>query len=268
MRRTLEITTAVGCTVGCSYCPQRTFVRAQRFVSELRLLTLETFDRCLSSVPSDVEVNFSGYAEPWQNPDATTMVERARALGHPSNIFSTLVGLALGDVDRLSRVPLAKFRVHLPDDGSRMHVRVDAAYLAVLAAVVQLPTRVELVCIGEPHPEVLRVVRRERIPVELVSRAGNVDGAIVRAPASKTGALRCAEERLYRNVLLPNGDVTLCCADYGRRHVLGNLLTESYAELFTGAVFRAVVERMAGAPGDLLCRTCEHARAVPVQMPQ
>ncbi|MER9007171.1 SPASM domain-containing protein [Mesorhizobium sp. M0862] len=42
--------------------------------------------------------------------------------------------------------------------------------------------------------------------------------------------------RQYRNVLLPNGDVTLCCTDFERRHVLGNLLRDEYADLFEGPV--------------------------------
>ncbi|RWN21018.1 MAG: hypothetical protein EOR88_08830, partial [Mesorhizobium sp.] len=63
----------------------------------------------------------------------------------------------------------------------------------------------------------------------------------------------------YRNVLLPNGDVTLCSMDFERRHVLGNLLYEGYSALFEKPVFREIVDRMNGADGFLLCRMCEFA---------
>ena len=29
-------------------------------------------------------------------------------------------------------------------------------------------------------------------------------------------------DRIYQNVLLPNGDVVLCCMDWSAEHVLGN----------------------------------------------
>ena len=38
-------------------------------------------------------------------------------------------------------------------------------------------------------------------------------------------------EHLYHNVLLPNGDVSLCCMDYGLDHVIGNLNTQSYEQV-------------------------------------
>jgi len=258
-RRTLEITTVVGCSVGCSYCPQVTFVRAQREASDVRRLSFESFARCLATVPANVEINFSGYAEPWLHPDATAMAEHAAAEGHTVNVFSTLVGMTPEHVSRLARLSPVRFVVHLADEGADMLVRVDAAYLATLASVVRDVPGATFMGFGTLHPAIAAVLERARVPSDMVSRAGNVDGSIVRRPAVKLGALRCTQERLFRNVLLPNGDVTLCCADYGRAHVLGNLLTGSYAELFTGEAFRAVVARMAGAPGALLCRSCEWA---------
>jgi len=263
MRRTLEITTTVGCRVGCSYCPQRTFVRAQREASDVTHMPLETFSACLATVPANVEINFSGYAEPWLNLDATAMAERAAAAGHTLNVFSTLVGMTPGDVDRLFRLPLRVFRVHLPADG--MRVVADAGYLATLRRVAHHPPGlpVELMAFGALSADILSAIGGTPVSFRHpISRAANVDPSIVRAPAMKTGRLRCAEERLWRNVLLPSGDVTLCCNDYGRTRVLGNLLTSSYAELFTGEPFRLVLERMGGAPGPLLCRSCEYAATV------
>ena len=37
--------------------------------------------------------------------------------------------------------------------------------------------------------------------------------------------------RMNHNVLLPNGDVVLCCMDFGMQHVLGNLKRQSYEEI-------------------------------------
>ena len=39
------------------------------------------------------------------------------------------------------------------------------------------------------------------------------------------------DETLYHNVVLPNGDVSLCCMDYGLKHILGNLYTQEYNDI-------------------------------------
>jgi hypothetical protein len=60
--------------------------------------------------------------------------------------------------------------------------------------------------------------------------------------------------------MLPNGDVVLCCMDYSRRHVLGNLFRQGYAELFAGAGMAAVRARaMTIDDGALICRRCHNA---------
>ncbi len=38
-------------------------------------------------------------------------------------------------------------------------------------------------------------------------------------------------ENLYHSVLLPNGDVTLCCMDYSLSEILGNLYTQEYDDI-------------------------------------
>ena len=40
----------------------------------------------------------------------------------------------------------------------------------------------------------------------------------------------CVED-LYHNVLLPNGNVSLCCEDYNLEHIIGNLFEEEYNEI-------------------------------------
>src|SRR5215471_19681831 len=95
IHRVLEITTVSGCAVACTYCPERTFATIQRSVSNQTLMSLEVFEKCLATVPADVEISFSGYSEPWLNRSCTTMVKHAHAKGHGLRIFTTLAGMTL-----------------------------------------------------------------------------------------------------------------------------------------------------------------------------
>ena len=76
------------------------------------------------------------------------------------------------------------------------------------------------------------------------SRAGNLLGEAIIKPelakikdrfkhmehGDKKMTCNCTE-RLYHNVCLPNGDVSLCCMDYGLKYIIGNLLTQEYDDI-------------------------------------
>ncbi|MDK1389359.1 SPASM domain-containing protein [Sinorhizobium sp. 8-89] len=261
--RVLEITTTTGCVVGCSYCPQDKFASRQKAVSRVKHLCLEDFKRCLARVPTAVDISFAGYSEPWLNPDCTEMVEHAHMSGHGIRIFTTLAGMDRSDLRRLQALPFRVFVVHVFDDGTYMNSRlVRQKYLDVVRQLVDsdIPS-IRFLVMGEVHPDIVGIIPAGALcrSRPLSSRGGSVDAEIVETRPPVVGALTCAEQRQYRNVLLPNGDVTLCCMDFERRHVLGNLLRDEYRELFEGPVFREIVDRMNGKDGFLLCRKCEFA---------
>jgi hypothetical protein len=224
---------------------------------------LHTFRHCLATVPPDVEISFAGYSEPWLDPDCTAMVEHAAAKGHAIRIFTTLVEMTQDDLQRLRTLPINLFVVHAFDDGTYMKLRfVTEAYLELVHSVLKagLPS-LRFLVFGSLHPSLATAIPADLVvrTRPLISRAGNVNPAIVPKPDAIAGPIRCREGREYRNVLLPNGDVTLCCMDYLRRHVLGNLLVDEYSTLHTGDAFQTVLTRMGGDEGFLLCRTCEYS---------
>ncbi len=261
--RVLEITTVAGCAVACTYCPQHTFATLQRSVSGQTVMPLELFDKCLATVPADVDISFSGYTEPWLNPACTTMVKHTHAKGHRLRIFTTLAGMTLQQLEEVISTNPKLFVVHLFDDGEHMNGRfVNDQYLTVLRrlAMIDAPW-LRFLAFGTVHREVQSIVPPDRIMTThpLISRAGSVDRQIVPTPPALSGPIVCTEARQYRNVLLPNGDVALCCMDYQRTHVLGNLTEVSYAELHRSPTFRTLLRRMLGEGGELICRSCEYA---------
>jgi|tagenome__1003787_1003787.scaffolds.fasta_scaffold20380367_2 hypothetical protein len=96
---------------------------------------------------------------------------------------------------------------------------------------------------------------------ENLDRTGFAPSALLEAVRHE-GAVVCRSTPFFdHNTLLPNGDVLLCCMDYGRAHVLGNLLRQSWEEIHAGPAMGAVrVQAMIpSATGSLLCRRCHHA---------
>lgn len=75
-----------------------------------------------------------------------------------------------------------------------------------------------------------------------ISRAGNLFET-----KRKEGNLKCSVSNYDNNVMMPNGDVYLCCMDYSLKHKLGNLLTTHFNRLDRNPPFE-------------LCRYCELSR--------
>lgn len=262
--RVLDITTTAGCIVRCSYCPQDKFAARQRPVSQAKHLGLQDFKRCLASVPTAVDISFAGYSEPWLHPECTTMVEYAYARGHGIRIFTTIIGMNGSDVRRLQMLQFNTFVVHVMDDGTYMNSRlVGKTYLNVMRRLVNasIPST-RFIVFGTIHPDLADIIPARTLTRvrPLSSRRGLIDPNTIKPRKPVVGTLTCIGQRQYRNVLLPNGDITLCCMDFERRHVLGNLLREEYDDLFEGPTFRDVIDRMDGMDGFLRCRTCEFAK--------
>ena len=261
--RTLEITTTAGCAVACTYCPEQTFAKVQRDITSQTSMSLEVFERCLATVPADVDISFSGYSEPWLNPSCTTIVKHAHTKGHGLRIFTTLAGMTLTQLEEVISTSPKLFVVHLFDDGEYMNGRfVNERYLKVLRRLAEIDEPwLRFMAFGTVHREVQLIVPRDRIMTTqpLISRAGSVNSQIVPTRAALSGPIFCTQARQFRNVLLPNGDVTLCCMDYQRRHVLGNLTEVSYANLHRSPMFHTLMRRMLGEEGELICRSCEWA---------
>jgi len=235
----LEITTRIGCANMCAYCPQDLLVRAYQRRGGDMVMRMGTFAVCLHDVPRNVQVGFTGMCEPFLNPSAVLMIEHAVAKGHGVYVSTTLFSL---------------FAVHLPaEKGDR--IPADDAYGTMLHAVAK--SRIKNLAFhfhgDRVHPAARRVLGERAVKqARLISRAGNVPGAKMAAHA---GPVTC-RRKFGHPVLLPNGDLLLCCMDYGLRHVLGSLLHTSLEGIYQGQAFRQALAA-SGRDGGSLCHACD-----------
>ena len=74
--------------------------------------------------------------------------------------------------------------------------------------------------------------------------------------------VECTRNKDYHsNILLPNGDVILCCMDYGLKHKLGNLLDQSYNEILNSTEIQKLnkLNNQLGFSEETLCKSCNDA---------
>ena len=63
--------------------------------------------------------------------------------------------------------------------------------------------------------------------------------------------------------ITPRGQCVLCCEDYDERYIVGDLTTNTVAEVLEGtelATMRKWVYGIEDAPDDFMCRDCVFAR--------
>lgn len=221
----------------------------------------DNFLKCLRKIPGNVEILFAGMAEPWLNPDATLMLLHSHASGHRVGVYTTCAGMTLKDVEYISHIPFLHFCLHLPDAGGLMKFKVTHEYLEVLKACLKIPGR-NMMCIGDVHPLVKEITG----PIEdssktLISRAGNLKTLAI---TPKKGRLECSamSSKMDHNILLPNGDVLICCMDYSQQHVIGNLLEMEYEELFKTDEYHRIKQGLIDENSNIICRSCEIAKQV------
>ncbi|HEY3617927.1 MAG TPA: radical SAM/SPASM domain-containing protein [Candidatus Sulfotelmatobacter sp.] len=265
----LEITTIVGCKVACVYCPQDKI--SHRYFGADRMMKFDDFKIYIEKVPRRVVVHFTGFAEPFLNPRCMDMIEYAARRGHPIYISTTLAGITREDIRRLSKLAYYEFQIHLPSAEKAMNLAINDEYFLFLSELLKAGLITDFHFHGnEVHPVVGAWLRQHAVDFmqfQIQDRAGNLNTEKVKArmstpittAAKPSGKLRC--DRIYQNVLLPNGDVVLCCMDWSAEHVLGNLRRDRFEDLYQSETFRRVLRGLRKPGVDVLCRTCTVAQS-------
>ncbi len=280
----LEITTMLGCPLMCTICPQEMLRQKYKESHQHnKYLSLDDCQTVLDKLPKHVHIHFSGMSEPWANPDATAMLEYALQNGFRVAIFTTLYGISeqeslkiLGLI-RKYRDQIKTICLHLPDQERVMKgFKYSAEYRAVLVNFLALKNEnvvkefqmMTMDSSGSYHESIADLLPRKSKKWVGISRAGalpDVATVDLKAPPPQSPrhnfSLICKSTPFYDcNVLLPNGDVVLCCMDYGLKHILGNLLVQDYYSLFASDVLTQlrIINQKPEFSSLSICKSCEN----------
>lgn len=264
----IELTTKIGCKNNCSYCPQGKIINAYLRRSNILEISLEDFKNCLTNIPLNYHVGFGAFSEPWLNRECTDMILFAASEGHKITVCTSCVDLKLEDIEKFKNIKFLNFIVHIPENGKETNIKVDDYYNKVLKKLVDskisnLKFLLKSAKKHNIHEKIDKDIFRgtKVINGELQTRAGNIQIDGVEEVKKKRGRLmRCP--RLYCNVLLPNGDLALCCMDWGLKHVIGNLHQKKLSDIYKGKAFVDLLKRLEMEDSDILCRECEWSELI------
>jgi len=273
----MELTTMIGCPLMCTFCPQDNlrdnYGKDTKYMQPMDLMTV------LAKLPRDTRIDFSGMSEPWANPECTMMLEMVLYMGFNVAIYTTLYGMT--DPERVRKAleshpdQVEVIMLHLPDANKNMKGWKNSEEWQKAAATIShtnVPCGIEAMTMdrnGVVHPDLQEMVgqlpgwvghtRADSLNAE------QVEGQALHITPRHEFALTCRSTPFYdRNVLLPNGDVVLCCMDYNLKHVIGNLLTQTYEEIMQGKPLQDLIKMNEAAGFDKcsICKSCDNVRNI------
>lgn len=272
-RGSIEVTTVIGCSVNCKFCPQPLLLREyyKNDKNRTNKMSVDTFRKCLDFFPKDYDISFGGMSEPFLNKDFIQMLEMACDSGRKIALYTTLVGLQQEDANRVLQLPIDWVTLHVADKDGYANIPKTEEYFSILNIFInakrQNGTPFVNMCNAQSEPDkrVLEMCNNKyEILTEMTDRAGNLSNDSLIHNKVLTGKLKCgnsANGALNSNVILPDGSVVLCCMDYGLQHILGNIYEDSFEEIMNGLEMQRVRAGMNGDTNiDILCRKCSYAR--------
>lgn len=222
-------------------------------------MTLEMFKAYLAKVPAYVDIHFSGMTEPWLNLQCTDMALHAHESGHQLAAYTSLAGMRPPDIARLAAIPFKRFSVHVPSAGGQEAIALDENYFEVLRQLLKSGIKATYhYHTGQLHPGLQALLGDRAGCAGLSTRASNTVLQGQSPPIHHRGALRCSTN-LRSNILLPNGEVLICCMDWSMQHILGSLASSDYTALYRGPEFLRVKKGLKDSASGVLCRHCDTA---------
>lgn len=263
----IEITTKIGCSVHCRYCPQKKLISTYTKKSDKEYLVMEDFIEILNNIPTVTLMRFCGMCEPFLNPRCADMMVYAKERGFQIDCYSTLVGLDINDVDRVMD-SVDDFVPHIPDKEMNAGIQVTDEYIKKLKSILEYKRNgqrlVKYVSShGEPDERIKAFIPNDiQISTWMQDRAGNLDDAdlkVIHTEVNSPIGCEFCDNRLESNILLPNGDLLLCCMDYGMHYVFGNLLNEPYEKILNSEEANRVRNDMIYGSQKTICHNCDFA---------
>ena len=263
----IEVTLGIGCSLNCRFCPQALLINKYGNNSAKKM-SFSTFVNCTKNVVKGGGITFSGMSEPFLNGECASMIKYAYEKGFKVSLFTTLIGMKEKDFEQIKDITFDSLGLHVPDKENNSKFILNDKYWQMLEKFVSVMNVSTYSIHGTPNEKAFEIIPPNATIGErnsLIDRAGNLNEKdLCNVNLEGQGKLYCKIGRLGKSgawapEVLPDGRVTLCCMDYGMKHILGNILNQTAEEIMNGEEYQKVLKGMADESTDVLCRKCTAA---------
>ena len=276
----LEITLTIGCAMMCEYCPQTLIRNVSSKRNIKRKMEFEDFKEFISNVPKTTEILWTGYSEPLAHEEFDKYVLYLNEKGYTQSISTTMFGRRSTEnfMTKFNNFGFVTF--HLPDDKNLMKLKVSDRYISTLEEAIRFQCKknkenVYFLVFGiDFHPKIRKLIdklnnekiidpSKIEIRSHLHSRNDSVDVSLIDGLEKTKNQYKflenknyyCSYKRLNQGVLMPDGNVNICCHDYSLDFSIGNLKNRNLKNLYEQ---KKLIESGFTIGQSSLCRKCEY----------
>ncbi len=249
----LEVTLTAGCPMMCSYCPQSNYISNYKVKNKTdkKNMSLEDYKTILANVDFKVnDIHFTGFTEPITNPEWYEILKHTKDSGYKMSLNTTLFGATSEDIDKMIGLDVV-INIHVTDSKQIVPDEIYREFAQKYKRKFKFDTFTDAAVEKIPDDLKDKVFRHQP-----QSRADNLD---MDHHVFKC-AVSCTGNRFFSNVVVPNGDVAVCCSDFSLDHILGNLLEEKLIDIHTGEKMKEFRKKMTEGDPEFICNHCFYAK--------
>jgi len=252
MNNHLEVTLTAGCPMMCSYCPQTNYIKGYKATNTTskKNMSLEDYKVILKNVDHRINhVFFTGFTEALAHPEWDQFVEHTKSQGYKTTFNTTLYGATKEKIDRMVDLDV-DVEIHLTDS------RIDIPEGMIEYFAEKYKRSNAIFNFFTEKGRNLLPIKGDHRAIAAHSRGDNLEHIprrVISAP------VRCNSNRFFSNVVIPNGDVSVCCSDFSLKHIMGNLLTQTLKEIHNGEPMRNFFKKMGEGDTSFICNNCDYA---------
>jgi len=272
----------------CTYCPQDDYIKSfkSNYPDEFKVLTQEVFLDCIKNISPTVLIKWTGFTEPLYSKDIQFFCEYLYAHGYQQSISTTLKGTKNSVEWFVNHAHMfSQITLHLPDSDGLMKCKVDQSYISNFESILSNPNtpldKIDFFLIGESFEKNIEKIISKYIKDRVIDKKMVIKAKVLntrnssvtldssglknvefrsKVKKTKSEEFYCAYRRLNQGVLLPNGEVALCCQDYKLEYILGDVKKQNLDNLYQ-KIQDSKVEREHFISGSFYpCTKCEHYR--------
>ncbi len=267
--KAVEFTLQTGCPVMCDFCPQELFMKRYGSIEKF---TIDNFKLALFNLKNSTvkTIQFSGFSEPLYHKNISDFVKLSIDSGFEVEIFTTLKGFNLEQIKKVKDLPI-RWYISIQPLGMR-----NRKGLKDEEAWNNIKSFLELNLNSQPIFRCVNINLSKGQKTQLNKKGKETGIKNIIFPNFETRAGNIIQNRINMSgkkilcknditpIILPNGNVALCCMDFGLRNIIGNIFQESFKNILYSDRLQKIIAIMdLKEKGSILCHTCESAVPVP-----
>lgn len=260
----IEVSLVNHCDNGCQYCPSMN--KNLNAKSRVRYMTLDLAKEYFSKVEQPAQIFLGGHSDPMRAPEIYEIVKYLSEEGFFVFILTTLHKVDKKTVRKVFSIPKVHARLHLVDADGNTNMKLSDDLIKSYEIAIRLINSgggsISACCWGTLPTELEHLQGAFAEPImtntnTLCDFGGNITHKWAK-PYYISGPIKCRRNHICTH-LLPDGRVSMCETDWALNHIIGDLNTNTYAEILNGKLYAEYKELLLSQNDECVCRHCTDA---------